>query len=152
MNQMQPSDEIRQVTRELGERLDRGRKIAAGTRGSAGVRVLELWRERASVRRTQAGFEAAEDRVGAYRVHGVHLAEIDVELSELLDFGVPPRAAPGVALAMSASALLRDLIANQGVESRSVNEWLTRFDRWQAAFGEDVPPSPADGAEDTDGR
>lgn len=78
------------------------------------------------------------------------MAEIDIELSELLDFGVPPRAAQSVALALSASALLRELIASQGVESRSVNEWLARFDRWQATYGEDLPPAAADGAEGTD--
>jgi hypothetical protein len=82
-------------------------------------------------------------------VHGIHLAEIDIELTELLDFGVPPRAAQSVALAESAAALLRDLITTQGVESRSVNEWLTRFGGWKATHGETAPPT---GAEQADGR
>jgi hypothetical protein len=153
MNEIQPSDDIRQITLELGERLDRGRKVAAATRGAAGVRAIELWRGRALVQRARHESLAAEDPTGADRVHGIHLAEIDIELTELLDHGVPPRAARPVALAGSAAALLRDLIATQGVESRSVNEWLARYAEWSAAYA-DVEPSagPASGSGDVDAR
>ncbi|GAA1616470.1 hypothetical protein GCM10009789_83090 [Kribbella sancticallisti] len=153
MNEIQPSDEVRQLTQELGERLDRGRQAAAATRGAAGVRAIELWRQRELVRRARDNSLATDDPTAAQRVHGIHLVEIDIELTELLDRGVPPHAAQSVALAGSASALLRDLVTTQGVESRSVNEWLARFDKWMAKYGEiEPPPESATDAGEADGR